>query len=331
MPIGVDQDTAGVAARWTAETLRLYRRYELEIVEACDLCPWAARVRREDRLRELVLLQQDPASLGPSLDAIQTLSEQEVDVALLIYPRLDLDRSAFDQFAARVRDADVARRALGNVPFVFAVFHPDAVPDIAEPERLIPFLRRTPDPTIQILRSTVLDHVRGMTPQGTQFVDPLAIGVLDAVAEPSLRERIASANLETTLRIGVEALTRRLDDIARDREETYRALRQRDQRRSSTSTDAAAVLPRTAAGIPGASARLPRASAGLPWAPACTEARLARHLHRSDRHRLSGAGVRRRRGRDIDAEERRDHRPRWSGSLSVVRDTQRPPDRSLPG
>jgi|HubBroStandDraft_2_1064218.scaffolds.fasta_scaffold64409_3 hypothetical protein len=239
MPIGVDQDTAGVAARWTAETLRLYRRYELEIVEACDLCPWAARVRREDRLRELVLLQQDPASLGPSLDAIQTLSEQEVDVALLIYPRLDLDRSAFDQFAARVRDADVARRALGNVPFVFAVFHPDAVPDIAEPERLIPFLRRTPDPTIQILRSTVLDHVRGMTPQGTQFVDPLAIGVLDAVAEPSLRERIASANLETTLRIGVEALTRRLDDIARDREETYRALRQRDQRRSSVVDGAA--------------------------------------------------------------------------------------------
>jgi hypothetical protein len=239
MPIGVDQDTAGATARWTAETLRLYRRYELEIVEACDLCPWAARVRREDRLRERVLLQQDPGSLGPSLDAIQALSEQEVDVALLIYPRLDLDRSAFDQFAARVRDADVARRSLGNVPFVFAVFHPDANPDIAEPERLIPFLRRTPDPTIQILRSTVLDHVRGMTPQGTQFVDPHAIGALDAVAEPSLRERIASANLATTLRMGVEALTRRLDEIAKDRDETYRALRQRDQRPSSVVDGAA--------------------------------------------------------------------------------------------
>jgi len=224
MTRAVDQEGESSIAGWTVETVRLYRRYEREIVEACELCPWASRVRRDGRLRERVLLQRDPESLAPSLDAIQELSLEQVDVVLLLYPRLGLSRSAFDQFAARVRDADVARRSLGNVPFVFAVFHPDAAPDIAEAERLIPFLRRTPDPTIQLLRSTVLDHVRGMTPQGTQFVDPTAIGTLGPSAEPSLRERIASANLATTLRIGVDTLARRFEDIARDRDETHRKM-----------------------------------------------------------------------------------------------------------
>jgi len=224
MPIPVDQQGERSIAAWTEETVRLYRRYEREVVEACELCPWASRVRREGRLRERVLLQRDPESLGPSLDAMEELSREEVDVVLFLYPRLGLSRSEFDQFAARVRDADVARRTLGNVPFVFAVFHPDAAPDIAEAERLIPFLRRTPDPTIQLLRSTVLDHVRGMTPQGTQFVDPTAIGTIDTSGEPTLRERIASANLATTLRIGVDTITRRFEDIARDRDETHRKL-----------------------------------------------------------------------------------------------------------
>ncbi len=241
MPIRVvDEDSRGATAAWTEETLRLYRRYEIEVVEACELCPWAARVRREGRLRESVLLQRDPASLAPSLDAIQAFSEEnEVDVALLLYPRLGLERGAFEQFAGRLRDADVARRSLGNVPFVFAVFHPEAAPDLAEPERLIPFLRRTPDPTIQLLRSTVLDRVRGVTPQGTQFVDPQTLFTLDASAEPSLRERIASANLATTLRLGVDTIARRFDDIARDRDETYRALQQRDAGQDSRAHGAA--------------------------------------------------------------------------------------------
>lgn len=218
-------DSNAVLVRWAEQTVRLYRRYEQEIVEACDLCPWALRVRQDDRVRERVLFQEDERLLEPSLDAMRELAEEDIDVALLLYPRIGLGRSAFDQFAGRLRDADVSRQSLGQVPFVFAVFHPDAAPDVEEPERLIPFLRRTPDPTIQLLRSTVLDRVRGMTPQGTQFVDPRALETLTAPA-PSLRERIASANLATTLRIGVETLTFRFDEIIRDREETHRILRQ---------------------------------------------------------------------------------------------------------
>ncbi len=208
--------------RWIAETTRLYRRYEEEVVHAYDLCPWAAQVRRDARIREHVVLQRDVESVAPSLEAIDSLGT-DVDLALLIYPRLDRERSVFEQFAARVRDAEVARRKLGGAPFVFAVFHPDAAPDLEEPERHIPFLRRTPDPTIQLLRASVLDRIRGSASQGTQFVDPLSLSVLPAQG-PSLRERIARTNLATTLRVGVDTLIARLDDIRRDRESTHLAL-----------------------------------------------------------------------------------------------------------
>jgi len=213
-------------ARWVAETLRLYRRYEEEIVTACELCPWSARVRREQRVAERVLLEQDPQDLGPSLDAIHSVTTAGAEVALLIYPRLGVTRNAFEQFAARLNKAEVARQPLGQAPFVFAVFHPDAPADLTEPERLIPFLRRTPDPTIQLLRSAVLDKVRASAPQGTQFVDASAIMSLQ-VAQPSLREQIATTNLATVIRIGVDTLARRLDDIQRDRARTHEELRLR--------------------------------------------------------------------------------------------------------
>lgn len=212
-------------AEWIAETMRLYRRYEEEIVDAFELCPWAAQVRREARVRERVLLQAENEAEAASLSAIDSLGS-DIDIALLIYPRLRSGRAAFEQLASRVRDAEVARHPVGAAPFVFAVFHPEAAPDLEDAERLIPFLRRTPDPTIQLLRSSVLERIRGAISHGTQFVDPRFLETLQP-QPPSLRERIARANLATTLRVGVQALTDRLDDIAHDREATHRALRQR--------------------------------------------------------------------------------------------------------
>ncbi len=219
---------AGVADAWVREALRVHRRYEVEIVEACGLCPWATRVRTDDKVREFVLMQTDEA-MAPSAEAIESLCADDlIEVAFHIYPRLEIGRDDFHAFAARVRDAEAERRGPGNNPFVLAAFHPDATPDLTDPERLIPFLRRTPDATMQLLRGTVLDRVRSGTPQGTQFFN---IGDFDPSAfvapAPPLRERIARTNLATTERMGLAELTRRLDDIRRDRDETYQALQSR--------------------------------------------------------------------------------------------------------
>jgi hypothetical protein len=210
------------------QALRLHHRYEIEIVEACGLCPWAERARLEGRVQPLVVLADDADALDASLAVMKQLeATPRIEVALLIYPRCELDRLAFQSFVARVRDADAARHPLGSIPFVMAAFHPDAAPDLSHPERLIPFLRRTPDPTIQLLRADALDRVRGGAPQGTQFFDPttamdLAMPQTDVIAP--LRERIARANQNTVEQLGVAEMERRLRDIRRDREQTYREL-----------------------------------------------------------------------------------------------------------
>ncbi len=208
-------------ARWISEPLRLYRRYEREIVAAFGLCPWAGDTRRDGRIAERVLVQRD-GEVNPSLAAIETLGD-DVDLALLLYPRLGMDRAAFERFGSSVRDAEVARRPLGSAPFVFAVFHPDAVPDVGDPERLIPYLRRTPDPTLQLVRATTLDRVRSVASQGTTFIDLRSHNAFAAERVP-LRRRVASANLETVRRRGLETLEAAFEDIRRDRESTYRSL-----------------------------------------------------------------------------------------------------------
>ena len=55
-----------------AEALRVYRRYQREVVEALNLCPWAERARLEGRVTERVLLQRSAES-QLSLRAIREL------------------------------------------------------------------------------------------------------------------------------------------------------------------------------------------------------------------------------------------------------------------
>jgi hypothetical protein len=215
------QDSQLLSDRWTEEALRLHRRYQEEIVEGCGLCPWAARAV----VRVRVLHQVD-LNVTPTLTTISELSKDEdAEVALLIFPRLQEARLPFERFVASVRESDARRHPLGEIPFVMAPFHPNAAPDMTEPERLIPFLRRSPDPSIQLLRSSVLDRIRSGIPQGTQFMDATKLAAEFLTAPPiPLRERIARTNLATVEKMGVREMAARLDSIIHDRQESYRAL-----------------------------------------------------------------------------------------------------------
>ncbi|MGH7439846.1 MAG: DUF1415 family protein [Polyangiaceae bacterium] len=219
-PEGDDRDAA-----WNREALRLHRRYQIEIVEACGLCPWAEGARLGGKVRERIVLgEAKGAVLEGSLGALAELArDRDVEVGFLVYPRFAVTRFGLEAFAAELRTADGARYEIGRVPFVFAAFHPDAEPDTGDPERLIPFLRRTPDPTLQLVRASVLDSVRSLSSQGTQFVSLSALEQMKSGQVPGvpLRERIARTNLATVKRMGVDAMRAALDDIRRDREETY--------------------------------------------------------------------------------------------------------------
>lgn len=205
------------------EALRVYRRYSTEVVEGLNLCPWAERARRDGHVRERVLLSEGN-SFDDSLAALSELAADEaVEIGLLIYPRISCGRLAFDRFVADLRRADEARHEVGKIPFATAAFHPDAEHD-DEPERLIPYLRRTPDPTIQCVRTSVLDRVRANTSQGTGYVDLSKVSVDELLAQrdkPSLREGIARANHATVRSMGRAAFDDIIADILRDRNDSY--------------------------------------------------------------------------------------------------------------
>lgn len=213
-----------------AEAVRLHRRYLVEIVEALGFCPWAKRARIDGRIRQLASMTENQEDAARETEEAigRWTSDPEVEVGFMIFPRLVVSRRAFDDLAARVNEREAARHALGEVPFVMAAFHPDAQPDAQTGERLIPFLRRTPDPCLQLVRVSVLEAVRAHTPQGTRMVDVdqilRGLTTLPAREEIPLRERIARQNLETTHKMGLEELRRKLDDIRADRDRTYASL-----------------------------------------------------------------------------------------------------------
>jgi hypothetical protein len=206
------------------EAIRLYRRYQTEIVESLKLCPWAERARLDGRVREEVVLatELDPE---PALAAIDALARDErIEIGLLLFPKLRTGLEAFERFVSELVTKDADRRELGTAPFALAAFHPDARADLSDPERAIPFLRRTPDPTIQLVRYEALESVRRGFNEGTQFIDVRVLMTLDWTRDDTLplRERIARANLRTVTKLGVEAIEQRYADIFRDRELSYR-------------------------------------------------------------------------------------------------------------
>ena len=215
------------------EALRVYARYATELVERFDLCPWARRARLDGHTSERVILGRNPQDFGTSLATIEALNDEpHTEVALLIYPELELGRLPFEVFVRELRARDGARYEFGKSPYAMAAFHPDAPADLSDPERLIPFLRRTPDPTIQLVRQDALERVRGRFPQGTAFVDPELLSPQSLAQEEPMptRERIARANQKTVLENGVESLDLLFDAIRRDRTEAYLRIGERHQR-----------------------------------------------------------------------------------------------------
>lgn len=216
---------------WTLlerEALRLHARYTTEVVEACGLCPWAEQARLDGRVETRVSTRDWP-DVGEALNSLDDVArEPRFEVGFLIFPALPLDRLAFAHFVAEVRQRDAALRGAGKTVFALADFHPQATADLRSPERLVPFLRRSPDPTIQFVRHGALRAVRLSADQGTSFIDPsqLSEGHLSQLA-PSplpLAARVAKNNLRTVERMSASAFAERIDCILADRQASYFAL-----------------------------------------------------------------------------------------------------------
>lgn len=213
-------------SHFIAETLRLNERYLTEVVERFKLCPWALQTRRDDRLAREVLLQHAP-DVEPAAKLIAEWSENPaIDVGLVIFPQLNTDRQDFERFANQVGRHYAERSPLASPQMALAAFHPNTEPDFSTPERLIPYVRCTPDPTIQVVRIAALEAVRADEVAGTQYVDITSFSFdLESIKQlsqpgPSLRKRISQANHDT-LSEHVEQLQRIHTEIQRDRQQLH--------------------------------------------------------------------------------------------------------------
>lgn len=219
-------DARVVDERLAHEAVRLYRRYAVEVVEGLGFCPYAERARVEGRTRELVVASESPTD-GEVLAAVEEVArDTSLEIGLVILPRSTVDALGLGRWVERLRKAHAAAHA-GAPLLALEGFHPTARPDTTHADRLTPFVRRTPDPTIQLTRLSALDHVRRGSVQGTAFFDPSAMdlaALLSAPAPRPLHERIAERNLETVVRLGPAEVARILDDIQRDRDAAYAAL-----------------------------------------------------------------------------------------------------------
>lgn len=194
-----------------AEVRRLLDRYIVEIVETYELCPWARPARTGDELAVDVLWGQ------PALDAWigaaeQLLARPQTRVAMVVAPELTASASELrairDQVAPRLPRAGVAD------------FHPDAALDLASPARLVPYLRRSPDPLLQLVPLALLNSVRGAPPAVGRTAQAQILGGLASAPRGDVADTIAAVN-HTRVSAEVIAIEAALDDIAADRRRSY--------------------------------------------------------------------------------------------------------------
>lgn len=210
----------GDQAELVRQAQRLYLRYATEIVEHYHFCPFARAARKLQSMQLRVLLGQAPGPAALSA-ALQPLPAAQVEVLLLLLPEYRGRPADLRQLAAHVRELDLLQGA-----WAVADFHPLATLDLRSSDRAVPFIRSTPDPTLQLLRYQSLhavEQARPRVPDGTRCIDPAELWQVTQQAQP-LRTQIAAENLSTLRRIGAAQIQARVQDILEDRRQTYARL-----------------------------------------------------------------------------------------------------------
>jgi hypothetical protein len=194
-----------------AEVLRVFDRYLVEVVEAYALCPWAHQARTGGEVSVAVLWGQ------PELDewvgaARELLARPTTRVAMVIAPELAETtgglRGTREQVGRIVKLAGVAE------------FHPDAERDSVNAARLVPWLRRSPDPLLQFVPFDILNAVRS-APVLTDLAEQAKLlGGVSTAPREDIGDRIAEMNFARVAR-DAAAFDATLDDIALDRRRSY--------------------------------------------------------------------------------------------------------------
>jgi hypothetical protein len=197
------------------EARRLLDRYLIEVVEAFELCPWAASARRRGEIRVAIVGE------GPHVDAQvnaaidQMSADESVAIGMVVLAAAPLTPSGLRRLRDRVLE--------GRRDVAIADFHPEAAVDLTSAARLVPFLRRSPDPMLQVVPHRVLASVKRTVPSVMRSDQLAMLAGLQAPA-PSIADKVADTNKATVVRVGPDVVAAVIEDIRRDRDHTYARL-----------------------------------------------------------------------------------------------------------
>jgi hypothetical protein len=191
------------------EARRLLDRYLAEVVERFGLCPWAGAARRNDEVRVEILLEPDPAAVNAAVARIAVDARAALGMVVLA-------ASAIDPAALR-RLRDGAMRP----DVAIADFHPGAGGDLGTPARLVPLLRRSPDPMLQVVRWSVLASARRPPAVPDRRAQARLLAGIPTDVGGDVSDAITRTNHATISAAGMDALVAVLDDLARDRAAAY--------------------------------------------------------------------------------------------------------------
>lgn len=193
-----------------AEVRRTLDRYLVEVVEAYELCPWARGARERGELA--VVIEFGEPTVDRWIDgARDALARGGVRVAMVVAPECGMTR--YELAAVRDRVAEATGAGV-------AEFHPAAVLDLASAPRVVPFLRRAPDPLLQLVPLPLLAAARSSAPVPDRARQAAMLG---GTAPPprDVAATIAAANYQTAV-VHHAAIERILADIDRERRDRYR-------------------------------------------------------------------------------------------------------------
>jgi hypothetical protein len=189
------------------EARRLLDRYLTEVVERFGLCPWAEPARRRGELRVEIVVAEDAVG-----EAVTRIAEDaKATIGMVVLAASSITPAAL----RRLRDASV------RPDVAIADFHPDGAGDLASAARLVPVLRRAPDPMLQVVRWSVLEAARRAPPPPDRAEQARLLAGATATPHEPVADAIARTNHASISAAGLRALTDVLDDLARDRARAY--------------------------------------------------------------------------------------------------------------
>lgn len=202
------------------EARRIYFRYAVEVVEEFTFCPWARSAREAGRVRCNIVFGARPTLETLLAEVLAADAGTEIDVTLLVMPECELSRVELRHLTSALHTRYEATTGRGKAAHAIADFHPTALLDQTSPERLVPFIRKSPDPTLQLIKHAALDGARRGSHEGTRAAT-LEMMLKGAIKDEPPHARVASANFRTLERLSPQPILAVLEDIARDRAASY--------------------------------------------------------------------------------------------------------------